>query len=357
MTSSSLPVHQLDREERYFRAVVECDGSFDGEFFYSVLTTGVFCKPSCRSRRPRRENVRFHLTAEEAKRAGYRPCKRCQPEEAVLHGKNSVQVTALCRLMEGSEGSPSMESMARRVGVSPSHAHRTFKDETGVTPGNYLAALRRQKIQKDLPVAESVTEAIYSAGYGSPARFYAASRSVLGMNARAYRNRGEGETIRFALAACSLGALLVAASELGVCAILLGDEPSELVEDLARRFSKANLEAGVCDFDEWVAVVVGLVDQPSCKVDLPLDIRGTVFQQRVWEALRRIPPGKTMTYSEVARELGDPKAARAVASACAKNPLAVAVPCHRVVRRGGALSGYRWGVERKRQLLERESSR
>ncbi len=355
MTDSLAPVLCDAKEERYYRAVIECDPSFDGTFFYSVVTTGVFCRPSCRSRSPKRENLRFHRTAFDAERAGYRACKRCRPEEAT-RADPIHQVTAVCRLIERSPGSSSITDIARSVRLSPSQLHRIFKEYTLVTPGNYRAELRRQNVQKQLPFSRSVTEAIHASGYGSSGRFYESGTALLGMTASAYRKRGEGETIRFAVADCSLGVVLVAASGIGVCAILIGDEPASLLEDLASRFHRADIEAGDERFDEWIACVVGLIDQPSQAVHLPLDIRGTLFQQRVWAALREIPPGKTLTYAEIARQIGDPKAARAVASACAKNPLAVAVPCHRVVRQDGGLAGFRWGIERKRMLLERERS-
>lgn len=336
-------------------AVTRRDRSADGAFFYSVRTTGVYCRPSCGARLPRRENVRFHASCEEAERAGFRPCKRCRPKEAALAVRQAAAVEKACRLIETSDAIPSLAALAESAGMSRFHFHRVFKSATGVTPKAYAAAWRAQRLREELPRSSTVTEAIYSAGFNSSGRFYATSSRALGMSPRNFRGGGGGESVRFAVGECSLGSILVAATDKGVCAVQLGDDPEALVKDLQDRFPKARLTGGDRGFERWVAKVVGLIEAPALGLDLPLDVRGTAFQQRVWRALCKIPPGSTATYSEIARRIGAPKAGRAVASACASNAIAVAIPCHRVVRADGSLSGYRWGIARKRALLERES--
>jgi AraC family transcriptional regulator of adaptative response/methylated-DNA-[protein]-cysteine methyltransferase len=335
-------------------AVVRRDRSADGRFFYSVKTTGVYCRPSCGSRRARRENVRFHSSCEDAEGAGFRACKRCRPDEAALDARRAAAVANACRAIETAEEMPTLDALARSAGMSRFHFHRVFRSVTGVTPRTYAAANRARRVREELSRSETVTEAIYGAGFNSSGRFYAASSQILGMTPRGVRSGGEGAAIRFAVGECSLGAILVAATDKGVCAMSLGEDPESLVRDLQDRFPKARLIGGDGKFEELVARVVGFVDAPRLGLDLPLDVRGTAFQQRVWQALRGIPPGSTATYSEIARRIGAPKAVRAVAQACASNRIAVAIPCHRVVRTDGSLSGYRWGIARKRALLERE---
>lgn len=335
-------------------AVVARDAGADGKFFYSVKTTGVYCRPSCAARPARPENIGFHPTAIAAERAGFRPCKRCKPDQVSLAERRAAQVAELCRLIERSHEVPSLEELARHAGLSVFHTHRIFKGVTGVTPKAYAAAHRARRVQAELATRDTVTEAIYGAGYSSNGRFYEESNEMLGMTPTKYRAGGVDVEIRFAVGACSLGSVLVAATKRGVCAILLGDDPNELVHDLERRFPRANLVGADGGFEQLVAKVVGLVERPRLGVELPLDVRGTAFQQRVWRALRRIPVGSTKSYAEIAASIGAPKAVRAVAQACAANALAVAIPCHRVVRNDGDLSGYRWGVERKRALLDRE---
>jgi AraC family transcriptional regulator of adaptative response/methylated-DNA-[protein]-cysteine methyltransferase len=260
----------------------------------------------------------------------------------------------VCREIESAEQMPSLAELARLAGMSQSHLHRLFKQATGLTPRQYAAEVRAKRIREGLPAAGSVTEAVYSAGFQSPSRFYESAEALLGMKPTEFREHGARNRIHFAVGGCSLGSVLVAASERGVCAIMLGDDPEELVIDLQRRFRNAELIGGDTGFERLVAVVVGFVEEPCKGFDLPLDIRGTAFQQRVWKALREVPPGETASYAEIARRIGSPAATRAVAGACAANPIAVAIPCHRVVRTDGGLSGYRWGVERKRELLRRE---
>ena len=336
-------------------AVLARSAEADGSFYYSVRTTGVYCRPSCSARRPRPENVRFHETREDAERAGFRPCKRCRPGGPAPSARLAARVTAACRLIERSSTPPRLADLAQRAGLSPFHFHRVFKAVTGLTPREYAAAHRRTRVGRELARAATVTRAIYESGYNSNGRFYGESRHLLGMSPASYRRGGAGAEIRFAVGECSLGAILVARSPVGVCAILLGDDGGALVRELQDRFPQATLIGGDPEFDRLVAQVVGLVEAPGLGVDLPLDVRGTAFQQRVWQALREVGPGATVTYAELARRIGSPSAVRAVAGACAANPLAVAIPCHRVVRTDGGLAGYRWGVERKRELLEREA--
>jgi AraC family transcriptional regulator, regulatory protein of adaptative response / methylated-DNA-[protein]-cysteine methyltransferase len=335
--------------------VLNRDASHDGEFYYSVKTTGVYCRPSCGSRLALPENVQFHLTWEEAERAGFRACKRCKPNQADVHEEAAAKVATACRLIERSENVPSLEALASHAGMSPSHFHRKFKAMTGLTPGEYFAAHRGERLRASLATSSSVTDAIYDAGFQSSGRFYEKSSDLLGMTPSKFRSGGADTDIYFAIGECSLGSILVAQSKKGVCSILIGDEPTSLIRDLQDRFPKANLIGNERGYEELIAKVVGLIEKPREGLDLPLDIRGTAFQQRVWKVLRQIPPGSTATYSEIADKIGMPKAVRAVAQACGANALAVAIPCHRVIRTDGALSGYRWGVERKRALIEREA--
>lgn len=336
-------------------ALVARDPAADGSFFYAVRTTGVYCRPSCAARTPRPENVAFYASTAAAESAGFRPCLRCRPDLPPLAERQAATVAELCRLIEYAETSPNLQQLAAHAGLSIYHLHRVFKSVTGLTPKAYASARRNDKLRAGLASGATVTNALYAAGYNASGRFYAQSASVLGMRAGDYRAGGAHAEIRFAVGQCSLGAILVAASRDGVCAILLGDDPEALVCDLQDRFPKAQLIGGDADFELWVAKVVGFVEAPKFGLDLPLDIRGTAFQQRVWQALRDIPAGTTASYSEIAQRIGAPQAVRAVAGACAANALAVAIPCHRVVRNDGALSGYRWGVERKRALLNKEA--
>lgn len=335
--------------------VLARDAAADGQFFYSVKTTGVYCRPSCGARPARPENVSFHLTRADAEAAGFRPCKRCKPDQPPLAEQHAELIAALCRRIEQAEAVPTLDQLADAAGISPFHLHRVFKAVTGLTPRAYAIAHRAKRMRSELDRAGRVTDAIYDAGYGSNGRFYAEADGLLGMTPSAFRAGGRDVEIRFAIGQCTLGAILVAASARGICAILLGDDPDALARDLQDRFPKATLIGADAGFEATVAQVVGLVEAPQLGHALPLDVRGTAFQQRVWQALRAIPAGATASYAEVAQRIGAPTSMRAVAQACGANALAVAIPCHRVVRSDGALSGYRWGVERKRSLLEREA--
>ena len=342
-------------DELRWAAVQQRDASADGEFWYSVRSTGVYCRPSCGARPALRKNVAFHDSREAAEAAGFRPCMRCKPDQPPLAERQAAVVAQACRLIDEAEETPDLDSLAEAVGVSRFYFHRMFKAVTGITPKAYANAARARRVQAGLAAQATVTDAMYAAGFNSSGRFYAQSPAVLGMKPTAFRAGGAGEQIKFAIAECSLGPILVASTEQGICAILIDDDPEFLVKDLQDRFPKAELIGAQPEYEQVVSRVVGMVEQPSLGLDLPLDVRGTAFQQRVWQVLRAIPAGKRVTYAELAELAQVPRGARAVASACAANALAVAIPCHRVVRNDGSLSGYRWGVDRKAELLNREA--
>lgn len=359
MTDTAIPGVHLTDDERWVAVI----SRHEADFYYSVRTTGVYCRPSCGARVPRRDNVAFHATTADAERAGFRPCRRCRPDEAPASERRAATIAAACRAIEAAteQKPPSLDDLARAAGMSRSHFQREFKAVTGVTPKAYSTAVRNRRVRDRLAAGSAsptttVTEAIYDAGFNSNGRFYATSSATLGMTPTDFRAGGAGTTIRFAVGECSLGSILVAASAAGVCAISLGDDPDALVHALEDRFPTASLAGADTEFERWMSAVVALVDEPQIGLDLPLDVRGTAFQQRVWQALQAIPSGTTQTYSQVATTIGAPTAVRAVAAACAANTLAVAIPCHRVVRSDGSPSGYRWGVDRKRRLLQREAT-
>lgn len=340
-----------------WQQVLERDVQADGQFYYSVKTTGVYCRPSCGARPARPENVEFHLTTQAAEAAGFRACKRCKPDQASLLEANAAMVAKACRLIEASETTPTLAELAEHAELSTFHFHRIFKAITGLTPKAYASAHRNQTLRQKLDGKMKVTDAIYEAGYGSNSRFYASSTKALGMKPLAYVKGGANTEIHFALAECSLGSILVASSDKGVCAIAIGSDPEVLLRELQDRFTRSHLIGGDAAFEALVAKVVGFIEAPKLGLDLPLDVQGTAFQQRVWQALREIPAGETVTYTDIANKIGMPKAVRAVASACAANTIAVAIPCHRVIRQDGSLSGYRWGIERKQALLEKEAAK
>jgi len=362
MSNQQSPIRALENDKEFrslddvwWDAVKARDRSFDKTFFYSVKTTGVYCRPSCASRLAKRENVSFFASRQDAEKAGFRPCKRCKPDQLPLHEDRAQKVAEACRLIETHEALPSLEQLAAQAGMSPYHFHRIFKSIVGVTPKAYADAHRQRRVREHLEGSGTVTNAIFDAGFNSSSRFYANSASALGMTPSDFRAGGASAEMRFAVGQCSLGSILVAATDKGITTISLGDDPETLVRDLQDRFPKATLIGADPGFEDTVAKVVGLVEAPETGFDLPLDIRGTAFQHRVWEALRAIPPGTTATYTEIAERIGMPKAVRAVAAACAANKIAVVIPCHRVIRTDGSLSGYRWGVERKRALIARET--
>lgn len=345
----------FENDSARWRAVTEKNPKADGKFYYSVKTTGVYCLPSCAARPAQRKNVVFHDTPEDAEKAGFRACKRCRPKGPTLAAERASAVARACRAIESAQEAPALDALAKTVGMSSFHFHRVFKAITGLTPKDYATAHRSRRVREELPRRNTVTEAIYGAGFHSNGRFYAQASETLGMTPTNFRKGGAGKTIRFAVGECSLGAVLVAASETGVCAISLGEDPDALARDLQDQFPKARLIGGDKKFERTVAQVVGFIEAPKTGLALPLDVQGTVFQRKVWQALGKIPAGSTASYAEIAERIGAPKACRAVAGACASNHIAVAIPCHRVVRNDGSLSGYRWGVQRKSALLQREA--
>lgn len=352
-----MPLMSTTEADPRYDAIVARDPAWDGRFVYGVATTGVYCNPSCAARTPKAQNVSFHADCDAAEAAGFRACKRCRPRDGGREARTAAMIADICREIEGAEEPPLLEDLAARAGLSPWHFHRVFKAQTGLTPKAYATAHRARRVRENLSDgASSVTAAMYDAGFNSNGRFYAASDGILGMTPKRFRDGGADTDIRFCVAQSKLGAILVAESDRGICAISLGDDAEALVRELQDRFPKARLAGDDAEFDARVARVITLVEHPKQGLDLPLDIRGTAFQQRVWQALRAIPAGETTSYADLAQRIGAPKAVRAVAGACAANTLAVVVPCHRIVRTDGALSGYRWGVERKRALLEAECS-
>ncbi|RMP07687.1 ADA regulatory protein [Pseudomonas syringae pv. persicae] len=326
------------------------------DFVYGVLTTGIYCKPGSPSKLPRPENVVFFSSASEAEAAGFRPSRRTGSDQQSVDLKHASAVSEACRLIDTCDSMPNLAALAEKVGMSSFHFHRTFKKLTGLTPKAYSVASLRSRVKVELSHDVTITSALYEAGFNSNSRFYEASQKMLGMKPSEYRAGGTNVDIRFALGESSLGSILVARSPKGICAISLGDDPNVLVEKFQDQYPNANLIGGDEEFEQLVSQVVGFVESPATGLALPLDIRGTVFQERVWQALRDIPAGSTATYTDIATRIGMPSAVRAVANACGANTLAVAIPCHRVVRSDGALSGYRWGVERKRKLLEIEAA-
>ncbi|HTP37420.1 MAG TPA: bifunctional DNA-binding transcriptional regulator/O6-methylguanine-DNA methyltransferase Ada [Methyloceanibacter sp.] len=331
------------------------DPACDGLFFASVTTTGIYCRPSCPARRAKREHVRFYETAADAEAAGFRPCKRCKPNQPSRFQQHAGKVAEACRLIETAEEEPKLDALARSAGLSPYHFHRIFKAMLGMTPKAYAAAQRNKRVREELSRSTTVTEAIYGAGFNSNGRFYANSSDVLGMTPSEFRSGAANAEIKFAINGSSLGLVLVAASDKGVCAVFFGDDASDLTRDLKKQFPGARLVEGDPAFQQLTSKVIGFIEDPSAALDLPLDIRGTAFQHRVWDALRRIPAGSTASYADIAKAIGAPKATRAVARACGSNRIAVAIPCHRVIGSDGSLTGYRGGVERKRALLAKEA--
>ena len=340
-----------------WQALVRRDPRAEGRFVYSVHSTGIYCRPTCPSRLAARTNVAFHGTAAEAKAMGFRPCKRCRPDEDF---QNSRQITAIkkaCELISNTDSKPDLSALAEKAGFSRFHFQRLFKRLVGVTPGQFAAACQTRRVQGTLRSAGSVTDAIYEAGFSSGSRFYEKTNARLGMTPARYRAGGSNVAIRHAVANTPLGLVLVAATDQGICSIRFGDSRSGLEDELKKEFPNANFAGADKVLLGWVKSVVRQIRQPATNLNLPLDARGTAFQHQVWEALRTIPPGQTRSYTDVAHQLGKPAAVRAVARACATNPVAVVIPCHRVLGRDGSLRGYRWGMERKRKLLDREMAR
>jgi AraC family transcriptional regulator of adaptative response/methylated-DNA-[protein]-cysteine methyltransferase len=353
----ALAAESRRQDERWWRAMRARDPRFDGAFVFAVTSTGIYCRPTCPARRPHRRNVVFFPVAEAAEGAGFRSCRRCRPREASPRDREAARVRAVCRRIEAAaDSSLSLAALGAEVGWGPHHLQRTFKKIVGVSPRQYADAVRLRSLRERLRKGDPVTTAIYDAGYGSSSRVYERSDGRLGMTPATYRRGGPGMRLAYAVATSPLGRLLVAATERGVAAVRLGDSDAELVDSLRAEFPAAQLARDEAGVGAWVKAVLQRIEGGPPHADLPLDIRGTAFQQRVWDALRAIPLGEVRSYGEVARSIGRPTASRAVARACATNPVAVIIPCHRVVPGSGGTGGYRWGAERKRELLEREKA-
>lgn len=346
-----------DRDSARWESIQQRNPHDRSRFFFGVTATGVYCRPGCPARTPHRHNVRFFETREQAESAGFRPCKRCQPERTAGRDNDTETVATVCRWIERSEETPKLADLAHRAGLSPRHLHRLFQRVAGVTPGAYAREVRLRRVRRSLRTGGTVTAALYDAGYGASSRFYEGSGGMLGMSPSEYRAGGEGSEIRHSIVSCSLGFMLVAATPGGICAVRFGDDAKLLETELRGDYPHARFVQSDDAFDAWVKAIVELTEHGSPpNPHLPVDIRGTAFQRRVWEELQRIRRGETANYAEIAARIGAAKASRAVGLACASNPLAVLIPCHRVVRKDGSLGGYRWGIERKKKLLLREGA-
>lgn len=344
------------QDEELWQAVLRRDEQYDGRFVYAVLTTGVYCRPTCPSRRPKRASVRFFAQPLLAEQAGFRACRRCRPDKAEPEEPHLGLVQQICRWLEGeNEQMPTLEELARKFNLSPYYLQRTFKRITGVTPKQYASAHRLERFKNGLKNGQTVTQATYEAGYPSSSSVYEAAAGQLGMAPKNYQRGGIDMPITYTIVSSPLGLLLVAATPNGICSVKLGDREEELEEALKREFPAAAIQRTQAGLESWVSAILEYLRGAQPHLDLPLDIRATAFQQRVWKALQAIPYGSTRTYEAVAAEIGQPRAVRAVARACATNPTALVIPCHRVVRKNGELGGYRWGIERKQALLAQES--
>ncbi len=347
----------MEEGEQHWRAVLARDSCYDGIFVYAVASTGIFCRPSCPARRPRREQVRFFATPEAATQAGFRPCRRCQPESAHSQNMQAELVQTVCGYIEANlDGTLTLEALGAHANVSPHHLQRTFKRITGISPRQYAEACRLGSLKAQLRAGQAVTHALYEAGYGSSSRLYERAAEQIGMTPATYRKGGQGMDIGYTIVDCPLGRLLVATTRRGICAVSLGDADTALELALHEEYPAATLHRDDAGFVPWVQTILDYLSGAQPQLDLPLDVQVTAFQWRVWEVLRKIPYGSTRTYGEIAQDLGQPTATRAVARACATNPVSLLVPCHRVVGADGNLRGYRWGVERKRALLEQEQA-
>ena len=356
LSETKIPVDrsQIDDSTRW-QAVQNRDAGYNGAFFYAVRSTGIYCLPSCPSRRPRREQVSFYATSEEAETAGFRPCKRCHPRDSLSSDQQAEIVRQACALIDASlETPPSLQALSQTLNFSPSHLHRLFKAVTGLTPHQYAAGQRLKKFKSGVRSGANVTTALYDAGYGSTSRLYEGASAQLGMTPAAYRKGGQGMIIRYTLMDTALGRMLVAATERGICAVSFGAEDAKLEAFLLEEYPAAAVARDDASLQPWAGALRQHVAGRQPRLDLPLDVQATAFQLMVWETLRRIPYGETRTYTQVAESIGRPSAVRAVANACAANPAAVVTPCHRVVRTDGGLGGYRWGIERKKALLKTE---
>lgn len=345
--------------EAQWQAVLRKDARFDGQFVFAVSSTGIYCRPSCGSRRARRENVSFFLSPEGAEQAGFRACRRCHPRDAVVVDPQIQMARQVCRIIEENEGEEAvtLAALSAQLGVSSFHLQRTFKSIMGITPKDYAETCRVNKFKQGVRKGEAITGAMYDAGFGSSSRLYSSAAAELGMTPATYGKGGRGAVINYAIVETPLGRLLVAATDKGVCSVMLGDSDAGLEADLSKEFPAAEIHQDEKPLRSAVTAIVEHLKSKSPRIDLPLDIQATAFQRQVWEQLRAIPYGQTHSYSEVAKAMGQEKAVRAVARACATNPVALVIPCHRVIREDKSLGGYRWGLERKKRLLETERAR
>ncbi|MCP3888040.1 MAG: bifunctional DNA-binding transcriptional regulator/O6-methylguanine-DNA methyltransferase Ada [Desulfobulbaceae bacterium] len=345
---------QFNTDDAKWNAVCENNSDADGVFYYAVITTGIYCRPACRSKSPKRDNVKYFNTCDDAETAGYRACKRCKPTAITKTGATEQKIIRACRIIEESESSIKLDDLAAQVSLSPYHFHRLFKKIVGITPKQYSSKHQSRRFQANLMTSPSVTDAIYSSGYTSSGSAYDKKRDQLAMKPKAYRKGADGVTITYGIAHCFLGWVIVAATDRGICAIEFRDNSETLPEQIQARFPNAQFKKADTAFEALIKEVVDFIDSPQSTLQVPLDIQGTAFQQQVWEVLKQIKPGETMSYTDVAEQLGKPSAVRAVATACASNKLAVVVPCHRVISKAGKTGGYRWGPERKKKLLQLE---
>ncbi len=348
----------IPADNQAWQAVLERDRHYDGLFVYAVRSTGIFCRPSCPSRRPRPEQVEFYERPQAAEKAGYRSCRRCRPTENGSLSHLPETITRVCRFIDGEpDEAPTLEKLAYLTAMSPFHLQRSFKQALGMSPRQYGELRRFLRFRERLQKGDDVTTAMYEAGFNSPSRLYERSTQNLGMTPSSYRAGAAGERVRFAIAETTLGQVLVAQTDKGVCAVRIGDSAKDLEAGLRSEFSKADVARDDRKLSPVLHQVVRGAEGKGVSEEIPLDIRHTAFQWKVWQALRNIKVGETRSYADIAKAIGEPKAVRAVANACGANPVALVIPCHRVVRTGGALGGYHWGPDRKRKLLESESKR
>jgi AraC family transcriptional regulator of adaptative response/methylated-DNA-[protein]-cysteine methyltransferase len=345
-------------EETLWEAILNRNPSFEGKLFYGVRSTGIYCRPTCSSRRPNRNQVCFFQSPQEAEVAGFRPCKRCLPQYETAPNLTQAKILAICRYIEEQvDHIPTLSELSSRFEISPSYLQREFKRVIGLSPFQYANALRSDRFKQRLQQGEEITRAVYDTGYGSSSRLYEKASKQLGMTPKTYRCSGKGMHIAYTIVPCSLGYLLVATTEKGICAVKLGDEIDQLERILLNEFNQADIVRDDYLHRDWVQTILSFIVGDAPHLDLPLDIRGTAFQKQVWQALQKIPYGETRTYADIAREIGKPHAVRAVGTACGANPAALIVPCHRVLRTDGTLGGYHWGIERKEKLLAQEVKR
>ena len=346
----------FETDDSRWEAVCRRDRAADGYFWFGVTSTGIYCRPGCPARTPKRANMRYFPSPGAARAAGLRPCKRCHPDGQGLSARATATVENICRMIEAADTPPALPDLAAQADLTPGHLSRQFKARLGITPGQYANAIRGERLKTALQGEGRVTDALYDAGFNAPSRAYEAAGKRLGMTPGDAKKGGDGQIIRYAIAPSWLGRTLVAATGKGLCAVQLGDDDAALLAALAQRFKKATLEEAEpgSPYRRWIDGALAAIDRPEQAANLPLDIQGTAFQEQVWQALRRIPAGETVTYGELATAIERPTATRAVAAACGANRIAIIIPCHRVIGKDGTLTGYRWGTERKAKLLKAE---